>query len=237
MGPDALMIMIPSELKYLVRTAHAQEISFNEMMMYRLYQTTDKTVTPLTLAGPFIGAPHAVIAMEKLIVLGARRIWVFGWCGSLQPGIRIGHLLIPTGAVSEEGTSGHYPVGERVPESDASLDRMVEDALRQQCLPFFKGPVWTTDAVYRETPEKVKAYQARGVMGVEMEMAALMTLALYRSVKIAALLVVSDELFDLKWRPGFSNPSLRKASHVAGRILLDIAGSLHYKDDLKHKDV
>lgn len=236
-GPDALMVTIPSELKYLVRVADAQEVSFNEMMLYRLYQTKDETGAPLTFSGPFIGAPHAVIAMEKLIVLGAKRIWVLGWCGSLQPGLRIGHLLIPTGAVSEEGTSGHYPIGERTPESDANLNRMLEDALKKQGLPFSRGLVWTTDALYRETPDKVKAYQARRVLGVEMEMAALMTLALYRSVAVAGLLVVSDELFDLKWRPGFSNSSLKKASRAAGRILLSLAESFTSQDSLQHKNV
>jgi uridine phosphorylase len=222
-GPDALMVMIPSELKYLVSKANAQKVPFHDMSLYNLYQTREETVSRITLSGPFLGAPHATIAMEKLIVLGAKRIWVLGWCGSLQHYLPTGHVVIPTSAASEEGTSAHYPIPDRALESNAKLNTMLEQALKQKGLPFSSGPVWTTDAVYRETLDKVRAYQNQGILAVEMEMSALMTVAIYRSVSMAGLLVVSDELFDLTWRPGFSDPLLKRNSRAAGQILLRLA--------------
>jgi uridine phosphorylase len=224
-GPDALMVIVPSELDYLIKITEAKEVVFSEMGLYRLYQTECRADVPFTICGPFLGAPHAVIAMEKLIVLGAKRIWVLGWCGSLQPELRIGHILVPTGAISEEGTSPHYPLGAISPESDKRLTQMLEKELERKGFPFSKGAVWTTDAIYRETPSKVKTYQARGILAVEMEISALMTVALYRAVSMAGLLVVSDELFDLKWRHGFSNPQLKEGSRAAGKTLLDLASS------------
>ncbi len=223
-GPDVLMVMISSELAHLVQFAKAQEVPFNNMNLFHLYQTRGEAEEiPLTLSGPFFGAPQAVIAMEKLIVLGAKRIWVLGWCGSLQPGLQTGHLVIPTAAISEEGTSTHYPIFDMPLESDPQLNRTLEEALKQHGLSFSKGPVWTTDAVYRETPDKVKAYQAQGLLAVEMEVSALMTLAIFRSVAMAGLLVVSDELSDLKWRPGFSSPLLKENSRAAGEVLVKVA--------------
>jgi uridine phosphorylase len=224
-GPDVLMVMIPSELDYLVRATAAQELPLHEMARYRLYRATNAVDAPLALAGPFLGAPQAVMAMEKLIILGARRIWVLGWCGSLQPELRTGHLVIPTGAVSEEGTSAHYPIQNRPITPDGRLTGMLEAELERQGLPFSSGRVWTTDAVYRETRPKVKAYQAQGILAVEMETSALMTLAIYRSVAMAGLLTVSDELFDLKWRPGFRDPLLKEHSRAAGRVLVALAGA------------
>ncbi len=224
---DAIMVMIPSELQFLAQASKAEELSFSDMNLYHLYRANKGTrQTPFILAGPFLGAPQAVIAMEKLIVLGAKRIWVLGWCGSLQPDLTIGHLIIPTGALSEEGTSNHYPVSNRLPESTTALNRMLEEALIQESLPFSSGPVWTTDALYRETPDKVKTYQDQGILAVEMEISALMTVAIYRSIAMAGLLVVSDELFQLKWRPGFSNSLLKKSSRAAGKVLLRLAGFL-----------
>jgi uridine phosphorylase len=170
---DALMVMIPSELQFLVQASKAEELSFSDMNLYHLYRANKGTQAPFTLSGPFLGAPQAVIAMEKLIVLGAKKIWVLGWCGSLQPDLTIGHLIIPTGAVSEEGTSNHYPVSNRLPESTTALNRMLEEALIQQSLPFSRGSVWTTDAPYRETPDKVKTFQDQGILAVEMEISAL----------------------------------------------------------------
>jgi len=45
------------------------------------------------------------------------------------------------------------------------------------------GGVWTTDALYRETRDKVEAYGARSVLVVETEMTALMTVASYRGAE------------------------------------------------------
>ncbi len=226
LDPDALMVMLPSELKHLVREAQAAEIPFSDTPLYRLYRSRTKTGASITLAGPFMGAPHAVIALEKLIVLGAKRILVLGWCGSLQPDLRIGDLVIPARAISEEGTSKHYPVGHEAPESDSGLNRMLEASIRDRGRTFTKGEIWTTDAIYRETPEKVRAYRDQGVLAVEMEMSALLTVAAYRSVALTALLVVSDELFDLKWKPGFSNPLLKDSTRLAGGLLLNLVENL-----------
>jgi len=223
LGPDALMVMIPSELRYLAGAIRAASVPFSDGDLYKLYLSRPQTGPPITLCGPFLGAPQAVMGMERLIALGARRIWVLGWCGSIKPGLGIGDIVIPESALSEEGTSAHYPIGDRPVRSDLKLNRMLESALKQGGVPFSMGPVWTTDAPYRETPEKVKTYADLGVLAVEMEMSALMTVALYRSVAMAGLLVVSDELFDLKWRRGFSDPSLRQSSRAAGRVLLTVA--------------
>jgi nucleoside phosphorylase len=82
--------------------------------------------------------------------------------------------------------------------------------------------VWTTDAPYRETASKVNTYRERGVLAVEMELSALMTLAVYRSVKLAGLLVVSDEVFALKWHRGFSSPVFKKRCERAGNLLIKL---------------
>jgi hypothetical protein len=39
---------------------------------------------------------------------------------------------------------------------------------------------------------------------------------------MAALLVVSDELSELKWNPGFSNSRLKKGSRAAAELLLEV---------------
>jgi hypothetical protein len=51
-------------------------------------------------------------------------------------------------------------------------------------------------------------------------MSALMTLAVYRSVRLAAILVVSDELSDLSWHAGFKDPRFENMSRFAAESLL-----------------
>jgi uridine phosphorylase len=225
-GPDAMMVMVPSHLEFILRRTSAQKARVRDGGLWNYYFAAVDHQPPLTLAGPMVGAPQAVMVIEKLIALGATRIWVAGWCGSLQPDLKIGDLVIPTRAHSEEGTSAHYPVPGRRPESDARLNGHLQDALKMKGLPFRAGEVWTTDAPYRETLEKVARYQRRGVLAVEMEISALMTVALFRAVSLAALLVVSDELFDLKWKPGFSDPLLEKGARAAAETLLMVTSGL-----------
>lgn len=224
-GPDAIMAIINSDLKYLTEISNGRKLSFSEMDLYSLFSVPGGQGRGVTAAGPFLGAPHAVMGLEKLVVSGAERIWVLGWCGSLQPDIHTGHIIVPASAVSEEGTSPHYPIPGRAIESDGELNEALENELTRQGLSFSKGAVWTTDAVYRETPAKVKAYQEKGLLAVEMEMSALMTVAIYRSVSLAGLLVVSDELYDFRWKRGFSSRELKWASRKACEVLLNIAGS------------
>ena len=58
-----------------------------------------------------------------------------------------------------------------------------------------------------------------------MEMCALMTVAIYRSVRLAGLLVVSDELFDLRWHAGFKNTGFKAKRQLAAETLSEISGS------------
>jgi uridine phosphorylase len=222
LGQDAIMIAIPSELRSLVDLSQAESTPLRALSPFKLFTVKRHECFPLALAGPLLGAPQAVIVMEKLIALGAKRIWVLGWCGSLQPDLRIGDLIIPTHTLSEEGTSAHYPVDKEICETSLLLNTALEAALSKAALPFKKGPVWTTDAIYRETERKVLTYGKKGYLAVEMEMSALIRLAVYRSVELTGLLVVSDELLSLKWHSAFNMDRLKKRSKAGGRVILDL---------------
>jgi uridine phosphorylase len=219
LGSDALMVAISQDLDRLTKL---KSVDGFDQGFFKIFRIKERTSRGLSLTGPFLGAPQAAMVMEKIIALGAERICVFGWCGSLQPDLRIGDIVVPLHAISEEGTSQHYPVGNRKTGTDRALNRILERALEREGLPFRKGMVWTTDAPYRETASKVKTYQEKGLLAVEMEMSALMTLAAYRSVKLSGLLVVSDELFDLKWHRGFSSPLFKTRCELAGNLLLKL---------------
>jgi uridine phosphorylase len=178
---------------------------------------------PITIVAPAMGAPYAVMVLEKLIALGAKMVLAFGWCGSLQPGVSNGDLLLPTLTVPGEGTSGHYSLGDGDPTPDAALTAKLRQSLKDAELSWHAGPIWTTDAVFRETPELVQRYQAQGVLGVEMEMSALFAVGRFRQVPVAGLLVVSDELATLTWQPGYRSERFRQAREQAARLVLNAA--------------
>jgi purine-nucleoside phosphorylase len=183
----------------------------------------------ITIAGPILGAPQAVLVLEKLIALGSRTIIVFGWCGSLQSNLTIGDWLLPSSARSEEGTSSHYPTNAAKFFPDTDLFRSLQDYCAQNGFSVRAGPIWTTDAPLRETVDKVSGYGEEGFLAVEMEMSALFHVAAYRKVRLVGLLVVSDELFTLKWKPGFRSTLFQQACRQASEALLDFCSSLSPK--------
>src|SRR5437879_13681896 len=97
-----------------------------------------------------IGAPAAIITMEEMAALGCRTFLTFGACGSLVRDLVIGDPVLPTFAISDEGTSRHYGAARRM-RHNAIVRRAIAAALVDASYPFRPGGTWTTDAVYRES--------------------------------------------------------------------------------------
>lgn len=170
-----------------------------------------------------MGAPIAVMLLEQLIALGARRFIYLGFCGALNPAYRIGDCFVPTIGIREEGTSYHYLPAGVVPAASERLNALLLDEAAARGLGLRSGPIWTTDAPYRETALKIQRFQAAGVQAVDMEMAALFAVAHYRACEVGAILIVSDECYHPTWQPGFHAPSLRQACRDA--VALSIAAA------------
>ncbi len=203
--------LVPAPFAYHRAARHLKDftdsVDERRVEFFRLCSPADP-VEPWALAGPALGAPAAVLALEKLVVLGADRILVVGPCGSLAEEAPIGTVVVATEAVSEEGTSRLYGAEPDQPLAVAApLHKGLETALAASGIHYLSGPVWTTDAPYRETRRKVQRYQAEGALAVEMELAACLAAGAFRGVSVAGLFVVSDELFALQWVKGFDDPA------------------------------
>ena len=177
-----------------------------------------------------IGAPYAVMLLETLIAWGTQKIIFFGWCGAVSPKVKIGDIIVPAAAMVDEGTSRHYggrwsaSRGRIADNHDESRsfskpsELIVEkicSVLRENDVAFHEGAVWSTDAIYRETQEKVTYFQSKGVLAVEMEISALFSVGSYRDIDVGAILVVSDDLTTLKWKPGFKDKGFKQSRKTA----------------------
>lgn len=184
----------------------------------------------LTVVAPALGAPFAAMVLEKLIALGARRVLALGWCGSVAPEVRIGELVLPTRAIPGDGTSPHYgrENGEIIPHR--GLYELLAAGLESVGAPWHAGSIWSTDAFYRETRGLIQSCQAQGVLGIDLELAALFAVGRFRGVAAAALLVVSDELFTYIWQPAKGSEPFRRARQTALRLVLDAAAMAEVQD-------
>ena len=154
---------------------------------------------PVTLVHPGLGAPMAAALMEELIALGCRHFIACGGAGVLHGDIAVGHLVVPTAAVREEGTSYHYfpPSRELTPSPAAVL--AIRSVLDEEGIAYRAGKTWTTDGLYRETPDKVARRRAEGCLTVEMECSALCAVARFRDVTFGQILYGGDDVSGLKW--------------------------------------
>jgi uridine phosphorylase len=153
----------------------------------------------LALFHPGVGAPLAAGLLEHAIARGGERFVVCGGAGALRPELRVATLIVPTGAIRDEGTSYHYlpPAAPAEPHPEAVV--AIEATLQARGLPYHAGLTWTTDAFYRETPGKVARRREQGCLCVEMEAAALFGVAAFRGVRLGQLLYAGDDVSGSDW--------------------------------------
>jgi uridine phosphorylase len=153
----------------------------------------------LAVYQPGLTAPFAAGLLEEVICLGSRKFVACGGAGVLVPTIAVGHVVVPTAAVRDEGTSYHYlPPGREVAPS-AEAVAAIETVLKRREVPYLTGKTWTTDAVYRETPEKVRHRREEGCLTVEMEAAAFFAVAAFRGVTFGQILYGGDDVSGDEW--------------------------------------
>jgi len=218
LGPLAVMAATEPDVALLRAELGFAEDPGRPLHISRLY-TASTRIPALALAGPLVGAPHAVMLAENLIAWGSREIVFCGWCGAVSPRAGIGDLLLPTAALIDEGTSRHYAPRRRRSAADPALRGRLAASCRAVGAAALCGAVWTTDAPFCETPSRVAAFRGRGALAVEMECSALFTVCAAREAAAAALLVVSDDLSGLTWRPGFRDPRFSRGRRLAARAV------------------
>ena len=148
---------------------------------------------------PGVGAPLSAAFLEEIIALGCRKIIAVGGAGVLNRELTVGHAIIPTAAVRDEGTSYHYmpPGHEALP--DATAVEAIRLTLEHHHVPYVLGKTWTTDAIYRETPAKIARRREEGCLCVEMEAAAFFAVAQFRGVTFGQLLYGGDDVSGDEW--------------------------------------
>lgn len=144
---------------------------------------------PVMAVSTGIGGASTAIAVEELARIGAKAMIRIGSCGALRKGIRLGDLILVNGAVRDDGASVTYVDGifPAIPDTGLLLACMESaEALGART---HVGIARSHDSFYIDDEEAVSAYWAeRGVLGSDMETAALFVIGGLRGVKTASIL-------------------------------------------------
>jgi uridine phosphorylase len=150
----------------------------------------------LTLCSTGIGCPSAAIAVEELANVGVETFLRVGTTGALQRGIEIGDMVVATGAAKDEGTTGRYESDTYPAVPDYEVVSALVDAAEANDEAVHVGPIASDDAFYAETDEYVTDWEDAGLLAVEMEAAAIFTLARRKGLRAGAICTVDGNLVE-----------------------------------------
>ena len=187
---DVKYALLPGDPARLDKIAkfleNPQELAFNRE--FRSLRGKYKNINVLALSTG-IGGSSAAIAVEEMKNVGVKAVIRIGSCGALQKGIGIGDLIIVSGAVRDDGASRayadlRYPA---VPDTELLFDCI--KSAEENAFPHHVGLCHSHESFYiDDNAEQEARWSKLGVLGADMETAAVFTVAAIRGIKAASIL-------------------------------------------------
>ncbi|HET7478685.1 MAG TPA: DeoD-type purine-nucleoside phosphorylase [Rubrobacteraceae bacterium] len=150
---------------------------------------------PVSVQTTGMGCPSASIVTEELIQLGCKNLLRVGTCGGYHEDLRLGDLIVATAATPQDGTVSSITQGvPYAPAAHFDLVHAAHHAAESAGRRTFMGPIVSSDLFYDPEDDPATLWSNLGVLAVEMEAAAIFTIAAMRGVRAGCLLTVSDTI-------------------------------------------
>lgn len=170
----------------------------SEIGLNHVYEYTSDFGT-VAVVHPGVGAPLAAGFVEEMAALGVTTFVACGGAGALVEDLALGHVMVVSSALRDEGTSFHYAPPSRIIDADQVGVRVLERILRELDVPYYVGRTWTTDAFLRETRGRVARRIDEGCTMVDMESSAFIAVSQFRRLRFAQMLYAGDSLASGEW--------------------------------------
>ena len=159
----------------------------------------------MLIALGYVGCPACAGNLDLFQAMGIQKVMFCGGGGVLDKNIAVGQLLVVEGAIRDEGFSYHYVEPSRLIYVDEAVNEKITAYLEQHDIAYIRGLTWTTDALFRETAERIALRRQEGAKIVEMEQAGCIAVAQFRGFDYGAIIyggddVSQDEWSDRSWR-------------------------------------
>lgn len=150
----------------------------------------------VSVQGTGMGQPSLAIYVHELLTeYGARTLVRVGSCGALVPRVNLRDIVIAMTACTDSAMNRLRFEGiDFAPAADYGLLRAAADRAAAAGLPYHVGAIMSGDSFYNDRPELTKRLAEYGVLAIEMEAAALYTLAAKHGARALAICTVSDSL-------------------------------------------
>jgi purine-nucleoside phosphorylase len=197
-GAIAETILLPGDplrAKFVAESFFDNPVQFNNVRGMLGFTGTYKG-QPISVMGTGMGMPsHSIYVHELIQDYGVKNLIRIGSCGSLQEEVKIRDVILSMSSSFDSNINNlrFKGMGYAPTASFALLEKAYESA-KEQGIPVKVGPILSSDWFYGDDPEQWKLWAKYGVLAVEMETAALYTLAAEAGVHALSILTVSDSL-------------------------------------------
>jgi uridine phosphorylase len=141
-----------------------------------------------------VGASFAVLVAEEMFVSGCKLLISMTSAGQILRKGPPPYFVLIEKALRDEGTSYHY----LPPASYSTIHPMLKECLKgvfeRSQPPVFLGATWTTDAPFRETETAIDTCRSEGILGVEMEAAALYAFAKVKGHPVICFAHITNQM-------------------------------------------
>ncbi|WP_099222193.1 purine-nucleoside phosphorylase [Listeria costaricensis] len=197
-GEIAETILLPGDplrAKYIAETFLEDAKLFNQVRGMFGYTGTYKG-QPVSVMGTGMGIPSiSIYANELMREYGVQNLIRVGTMGAIQKDVKVRDVVIAQAVSTDSQINRNtFPGVDFAPVADFSLLKKAYDAGVEKGLSIQVGNVFSSDRFYNDELDKQKLADY-GILGVEMEAAALYTLAHKYGRKALAILTVSDHIF------------------------------------------
>lgn len=151
---------------------------------------------PVSVQAVGMGVPSVAIYYTELIrFFGCDKLIRIGSCGGISESIGLGDVIVATGAGTDSAAVKRLTEGVDLPAvATWSLLKGAVEAAERRNIEVSIGTVFTSDLFYGPHGDTIEKLQRHGVLGVEMEIAALYAIAAAEGVGALGLLTVSDDI-------------------------------------------
>ncbi|MCW6004107.1 purine-nucleoside phosphorylase [Micromonospora sp. CPCC 205371] len=151
----------------------------------------------VSVQGTGMGMPSASIYSHELINdYGVNTLIRVGSCGALSESIKLRDVIAAIGSSTDSNMNRMRFDGliDYAPVADFGLLRKSVDVAEARGIPMHVGPILAADAFYTDRPDLYDSLADYGVLAVEMESAALYTIAARFKARALTILTVSDHI-------------------------------------------
>jgi len=197
-GQIAESVLLPGDplrAKYIAETFLENVECYNEVRgMYGFTGTYQGK--RVSVQGTGMGIPSASIYINELISsYGVQNLIRVGTCGAIQKDVKVRDVLLAQGACTDSSMNRNtFPGYDYAPIANFDLLKKAYDVGVNKGLNIRVGNVFSADMFYSNNPDMTLKLGSYGVLAVEMEAAALYTIAAKFGVKALTVLTVSDHI-------------------------------------------